>query len=820
MLIWQRPEWLWALLAVAGFLAWTIWVRRSSFSRTTLLGITLSAIALALAIPALQINESRMAVAILADFSGSSRMSGENAWQQAQRVWQARGRNDAKIIPFGRTPKELPSDALQKPDQFLANAPVDGESTDIEAAVRYALATLPAGKVPKLVLVSDGQETSGNVSRAADQARQLGIPIDVLPVAGISNASLKIDEVWTPQVIYAGERFPIELVLQSAAAETVEVEILAEGKLLGKSSSNVKPGANRLFVEIQLASPGAILVSGKVTGKQGGAARFQHMAQIHKAKFLLISQDPAGSESNLANVLQKNQIELDIKPSLPDFLDGHDVVALNNLDLEAMAIVDKERLEKFATEGGGVLVIGGEKNLYKEGKTQEDALDRVLPAKLAPPKSPEGTLVVLIVDKSSSMEGRKMDLARTAAMGVVENLRPVDYVGVLIFDNSHQWAVPIRKADDRTMIKRLIAGVMPDGGTQIAPALAEAYKRTIPAKGLYKHIVLLTDGISEEGDSLQIAKDALERKITISTVGLGQDVNRTYLEKVASGAKGKSYFLVDPSGLEQILLKDVKEHTGGTAVEKDLKPDVLVKQAAVLDGVGIDKAPPLKGYVRFEPKSAAEVVMKLDEKDPLYSHWQVGLGRAAVFASDAKSRWAQDWVKWDGYGKFWTNVAQDLLPRSLPVETSTVFEAATGNLVTTYRFRPGIDPAPPELFVIGPNEFKKVLPLARIAPGLFRGEANLEGATGSFRVRPLQESRMFPETGFHVDELEYQLRGTNERLLKDIAQYTQGTYRPEPQAVFQDSRRGALKQIDLWPYLLGLAIAVNLGELAWRKLKQ
>ncbi len=62
-----------------------------------------------------------------------------------------------------------------------------------------------------------------------------------------------------------------------------------------------------------------------------------------------------------------------------------------------------------------------------------------------------------------------MELARRAAVGVVENLRPVDQVGILIFDNSFQWSVPLRRADDRVSIKRLISGITPDGGTQIAP---------------------------------------------------------------------------------------------------------------------------------------------------------------------------------------------------------------------------------------------------------------------------------------------------------------------------------------------------------------
>ncbi len=67
---------------------------------------------------------------------------------------------------------------------------------------------------------------------------------------------------------------------------------------------------------------------------------------------------------------------------------------------------------------------------------------------------------------------------------------------------------------------------------------------------------------------MELSREALAKRVTISTVGLGQDVNRAYLEKIAQFAGGKSYFLNEPAGLEQILLRDVMEHTGSTAVEK------------------------------------------------------------------------------------------------------------------------------------------------------------------------------------------------------------------------------------------------------------
>ncbi len=157
----------------------------------------------------------------------------------------------------------------------------------------------------------------------------------------------------------------------------------------------------------------------------------------------------------------------------------------------------------------------------------------------------------------------------------------------------------------------------------------------------YRHILLLTDGISEEGNSYALAREAKEHQVTISTIGLGADVHREYLEMVANIAEGKFYFLKDPTGLEQIVLRDVMEHTGTTAVEKPLAAQVA-KQTEILDGLNIESAPPLKGYVRFEAKPSAETILRFDKREPLLVRWQYGLGRSAVFTSDAKTRWAAE----------------------------------------------------------------------------------------------------------------------------------------------------------------------------------
>src|SRR5215471_6806860 len=465
--------------------------------------------------------------------------------------------------------------------------------------------------------------------------------------------------------------------------------------------------------------------------------------------------------------------------------------------------------------------IAGEHNTYVEKKGKpEDALERTLPAKLAPPRSPEGTAVVLIIDKSSSMEGRKIELARLAAIGVVENLRPIDSVGVLIFDNSFQWAVPIRRAEDRAAIKKLISGITPDGGTQIAPALTEAYQRVLPVQAIYKHIVLLTDGISEEGDSMQLTREAQMNHVTISTVGLGQDVNRAFLEKVAGNADGKSYFLNDPSGLEQILLRDVEEHTGVTAVEKSFTPKVI-KQAGILEGTGVESMPQLKGYVRYQARPTSDTILGADREDPLLVRWQYGLGRAAVFTSDAKNRWAANWLAWPGFDKMWANLFHDLLPHAPQSETSADFDRATNELVVDYHLSRDV-PEPdkvPDDFALGPDEFHAPVKMDKVTAGHYRGRINIGQNQGLFRVRPLVDSRAFPEVGFYRQEDEMQEYGNNAELLREIARSTGGRFNVRPRDVFEASGRSTQVTMELWPGLLALAVALNLAELILRKWK-
>ncbi len=812
-------EWILVFLLLPLAWAWFEWRRTRRVTALALKTLSLLAIVVALAEPTLTLPQTRMAVAVLVDTSASvAPQDLARASEFAAALDKARGRHWIRVLPFARSVRDL-TPGEQRGFHLQPTAGEAGRATDLESSIDEAISSLPSGLVPRLVLVSDGKENAGSITRAAWQAQRLGIPIDTIAMQGRAQPSLRLESVTIPTVAFTGEQFPVDLNISSPAATAGSVQIGAEGKTLGSNPVKLEKGDNQVRVHASLTAAGALTLTGVVHTEGFGDIRFDRALTLRRPKVLYVSQDPAGTETNLLQTLASAQFDVDrTADPLHGALANYQLVVLNNQDLESLPVARKDEIEKFVQQGGGLLVIAGERNVYADNKKVEDALDRTLPAKLAPPRSPEGTAVVIIIDKSSSMEGKKIELARQAAIGVVENLRPIDMVGVLIFDNSFQWDVPIRRAEDKVLIKRLISGIVPDGGTQIAPALAEAYHKVLPTHATFKHIVLLTDGISEEGDSLDLSKEAAAQHVTISTVGLGQDVNRAYLEKVASVAGGKSYFLNEPAGLEQIVLKDVMEHTGSTAIEKTLQP-VVAKKTEILDGVGIETAPALKGYVRFISKPGADTILKVEETDPLLVSWQYGLGRAVVFASDAKNRWAADWVTWKGFDKFWANTMRDLLPRAEGSEATAEYDSASGDLVVNYHLGGDVeDPATmPAIFALGPNGFRHPVPVVKLGGKSYRGKIHIGDLQGLFRVRPLEDSRAFPEIGFYRPEQELLEYGSNGFLLRSVAQFTGGRFNPQPKQVFDSNGRSDSSTLRLWPMLLGLAIALNLAELLMRK---
>ncbi len=829
----ERPWVAW--LAVLP-IAWMVYAWRNAMRKTPLLlkGCAFLAILAALAAPRITLHPERVAVALLVDTSASVPTADlAKASEITSKIAAARGSQWMRVIPFARSSRSLSPSERGAAFPFRTSEGADGRGTDLEAAIREAIAALPAERIPRIALITDGHETRGSIARAAWQARQLGVPIDTFVLAGRRRGALRLESIQMPDTVFAGEPFTIEVRVAAAAATAAELELRAEGNSLGSTGLTLAPGVNDLHLRANLNTSGALPVTIALRTRSatpsGGSPRearpapeeevtFEQPISVRRPRVLHLSGNAEDADAHLNATLAAAQFEVERAAEFgARDLSRYQLVVLDNWDLDKVLPADQARLETYVRQGGGLLVIGGERNLLAEATSGNDPLDRALPARLVP-RSTDGRAVVLVLDRSTSMLGKKIELTRQAAANVVSNLRPTDQVGVLAFDTTFRWQVPMRFADDPVAINALISRINPNGGTRIAPALGEAYKSILETNAFYKHVLLLTDGLSDEGNSFALAREAQAMAITISTVGLGLDVNRAYLTRLAALAGGKAYFLSEPAGLDQIVLSDVKEHTGMTAVEKPLVPEVL-HEAEILDGVAVAQAPALKGYVRFEAKPNAEIVLRLDGRDPLYSRWQYGLGRSAIFASDAKARWAADWVSWKGFDKFWVNVCRDLLPHANTNDARLEYDSSSGDLVAHYRLGAyGVEPASiPELYVIGPDHFQRAMPAQKVALGTYSGRVPIGAREGLFRVRPVEESDAFPEAALYRPEAELSGYGSKEELLKQIAEFTGGRFQPDPSGVFDSGGRTVAVTEVLWPWLLALAMLFNLAELIARK---
>src|SRR5580658_5814879 len=219
----------WALLLLVIPIGWAVWDwRRQPRHAHLLLKLgTLIAVILALAEPTFSYRARKVAVAVLVDTSASvtdADLARES--QLLKQIDEARGSNQVDVIPFARTPQPLG-------EKLARTTGVDGRGTNLEAPIRQALASLPAGMLHRIALITDGNENSGAVTRAAWQARQLGVSIDTVALAGRPQPQLKTEAVGIPGSVFTGERFPVDLTIYSPHATPATVQLSAEGKQIG-----------------------------------------------------------------------------------------------------------------------------------------------------------------------------------------------------------------------------------------------------------------------------------------------------------------------------------------------------------------------------------------------------------------------------------------------------------------------------------------------------------------------------------------------------------------------------------------------------------
>jgi len=811
----------WMLFMLLVPLVWIIWNWRASARRRYLVvrALGFSAFALAASGPAFVLRESKTTVTVLADTSGS--MSDQDLKHESDLIRgmeNARGENTLRVVPFARSTR-IAEQPQQIESRGLVHIPGAAErAADIERAIRHGIATISAGSVPRIVILSGGRENVGNVLRAAKEAKLVGVPIDTIPLAVLPHSRLFLEMAATPTRAFSSQPVWIDLVITVITSpRSIPAEIVSSSQDRRPNSSRIflEEGVNHVRVTTRLAAVGEVELSVAVHAGDAGELRFSQPLRLRQPRALLVSADVPAVDPHLMNQLASAHFQVRRTASVPANLAPEQMVLLNDWTLQTIPLVRKTALEDFVKAGGVSAVIGGHNEDFTKG-TREDTLDRTLPARFAPNELSSGSCFVLVLQRSASMQGKKMELARIAALDIVENLKRNDALGVLTFADRSEWTVPIHKPYNRDSTNDVIEAVGVGGGSRIAPALAEALRRILAVDATTKHIVLLTDGRAQDVDTLALARRAAGQHVTISTVGLGDRQNARYLTTLARRTGGQSYFINGPLELEATVVRDTMMYSDSTAIETGRRSGVL--EGARIKDSASQFALPGQSWGQFVPKLRAEVLVGRRPTDPGLIRWQFGWGSAEIITAQPMRR-SEGVIPSKRADEIWEELAGDLPEGTPRAEVTAEYDKEGDEFVIDYRFPrhthvPAMDM---KIFLFGPHGFGSPLLVEKISETLFRARVRCNNNSGLFRVFPLSESSALPKVQLYRHDPELDDRGPNVPLLKRVSEITGGRFNPEPRSIFDANGRTALSKLQLWSALVFIAIALLLVDWIYRR---
>lgn len=165
--------------------------------------------------------------------------------------------------------------------------------------------------------------------------------------------------------------------------------------------------------------------------------------------------------------------------------------------------------------------------------------------------------VILVVDRSTSMLGDRLDCVKRNILNFIQNLKSEDLFSVIAFSDRAKVIIPLMKAGDYDNADDRIAKINAKGGTELFQGLYNAMAQlNTPQSGKHRrHILLFTDGntYGDENECLQIAREAIFKNVIISAFGLGDQWNDVLLDKITSQTGGNANFISTSNDLDKYL---------------------------------------------------------------------------------------------------------------------------------------------------------------------------------------------------------------------------------------------------------------------------
>ncbi|MCH8055138.1 MAG: VWA domain-containing protein [Deltaproteobacteria bacterium] len=662
-----------SLLLVEGFF---VFRSGGSFYPLAFRLLALAAVVIAIVNPRVFKATDALDVVLAVDFSRSVGQEGKDKalhiLEEARRIQKPETRTG--LLFFGRRPEW---EFFPRSDLSLADfsPEVGREVTDVQAALQAALAQMGEKRQGRILLISDGNENRGEASRVVPLLRSHSVPVWVLRLnLSQGKNEIYLSDLVLPRQVDSAESFEVRGAIESLFGASARVKLLRDGVIQREQEITLKTGTNWVSFRESLRDRGShtfelLVESAEDTLPENNL--LQGVVEVKGPPRVLYLHSQGDSQRFISRVLTVQGYSVvesppeEISLSLPE-ISAFDLLVLDNVPAYRLSQAKMEVIEKYVRDlGGGLIVIGGSQS-YGAGGYYRTPLERVLPVEMRPPSRLDLPHVALlfVLDKSGSMgEGpqgaTKLDLAKAAAMAAADLLNPSDQVGVLAFDAEWDWVLPFHRVGKGGWVPERLFSLQSDGGTDLYKAMIEAYRSFSAKEAAIKHVLVLSDGLTDKGDFHSLVEEMAGEGITVSTVAVGRDADFALTAGIAKDGKGRAYVTVDPRTIPQIFTTETLLISRDLLVEKLIYPKVMAP-VGPLRGFSQRKIPPLRGYVLTNPKPRADLLMKVGE-DPLLVSWRYGLGKVVAFTSDLSGRWGKEWVGWEAFPQWASQLARSAM---------------------------------------------------------------------------------------------------------------------------------------------------------------
>lgn len=735
----------------------------------------------------------------------------------------------------------------------------DRDATDLGSAVRAALAVIPGDAGGRLLVVSDGNETSGSLLSAAEHARAKGVPIDVLPIRYEIEREVVLERLVAPAEARMGEQARLRFVIRSTHETTVELALEADGRVMDLDPSQpgltlverVRPGVNVIERPIRVDTQQPLRFTGTIRtlnpGDDAIAENNRAMAVtfVHGRGSVLIYTNNFAEAQQLAAALRDAEIDVQIAepatgPASVEALQEYAAVVLMNVSAGDFSIQGVRDLARYVADtGGGLVMIGGPRSFGAGGWNGTDVAE-VLPVLLDPPQRrelPRGALALVIDASGSMMAGvggsrlTQMDVAKAGAIAGKRALSDQDLLTVISFSAMYRVDVPLQE-NASPGIESAINRMNADGGTNMWPAIDHARQILVGAAAGQKHIVLLSDGHSMGGDEMAILRRLQRDGITLSAIAVGDGADVRTLNNLALAAGGTFYSVRGSNGianLPQLFIKEAQIVRRALIWEGDpFQPIVTDRSVEPMRNMPA-ALPAVSGYIiTADREGLSQVTARApnEDADPIVAQWQFGLGRAMVFTSDATTRWSTDWTTWSGFRAFWDQHIRWVMRPTGSADVHTVLQTEGDRTRVIMSAVDGngepMDFARFSGRVLGPGGKAERVEIVQTGPGRYEGSfasgdagaylfaSSYEGGSGEAGAAVSRGTVLAATTRAFADE--HLAERDNTALLLQVAEMTGGrVLRGDVQGENLFLREGVTMPVALTPlYLLALVLAAGL----------